>query len=141
MNGCENTKRAFTLIELLTVLAIIGVIASVVVVSLSSSREKSREANRIQAIGQISNAIQISRDQSTESYDTYSNTPAAQIGLQEYYPGDWDGITYVDNSNAMDNKNYCVYTQLLDGTYFVASGKGTGYRDSVPLITDCAPTG
>ena len=52
-------KKGFTLIELLVVIAIIGVLSSVVVISLTSAREKSRDARRMQDIAQIHRAIEL----------------------------------------------------------------------------------
>ena len=49
----------FTLIELLVVISIIGLLAAVVLVSLSSARAKSRDARRVADIHQIQNALEL----------------------------------------------------------------------------------
>ena len=73
----KNTKKGFTLIELLVVIAIIGILSSVVLASLSTARQKSRDAKRISDIGQIQLALELFFDAS----QTYpSTTPGAFTG-------------------------------------------------------------
>lgn len=52
-------QRGFTLIELLVVIAIIGLLASVVLVSLNSARAKSRDAKRASDIRQFASALEM----------------------------------------------------------------------------------
>ncbi len=52
-------SRGFTLIELLVVIAIIGILPSVVLVSLNSARAKARDSQRISDLKQISIALEL----------------------------------------------------------------------------------
>lgn len=52
-------KKGFTLLELLVVIAIIGVLSSVVIVSLSNAKAKARDAKRIQDLSQIKTALDL----------------------------------------------------------------------------------
>ncbi len=58
-----QSKRGFTLIELLVVIAIIGLLASVVLVSLNSTRKKARDTKRVADIDQIYKALNLYYDQ------------------------------------------------------------------------------
>jgi prepilin-type N-terminal cleavage/methylation domain-containing protein len=55
----KETKNGFTLIELLVVIAIIGLLASVVMVSLNKSRTSSRDAKRVTDMLTFQKAIQL----------------------------------------------------------------------------------
>lgn len=52
-------RHAFTLVELLVVIAVIGLLSAVAVVALSSTREKSRNTRRQADLVQISKALEL----------------------------------------------------------------------------------
>ncbi len=56
----KNFTRGFTLIELLVVIAIIGILASIVLVSLTSARAKGRDARRVTELQEMAKAIALS---------------------------------------------------------------------------------
>ncbi|MDD5589740.1 MAG: type II secretion system protein [Candidatus Portnoybacteria bacterium] len=58
----KGEKRGFTLIELLVVIAIIGILATIVLVSLNSARVKARDARRQSDIHQIALAMEMCYD-------------------------------------------------------------------------------
>lgn len=63
-----RSKRGFTLIELLVVVAIIGLLATIVALSLNSARSRARDARRVSDIRQIEAAMELYFANNKQSY-------------------------------------------------------------------------
>jgi len=70
----KNSTQGFTLIELLVVIAIIGILASVVLASLSDSRAAARDAARMSEAKQLQTALELYRN-NTGGYPCYNPSP------------------------------------------------------------------
>jgi len=92
MHTHVNNKKGFTLIELLVVVAIIGLLASVVVVSLGGARVGARDARRAADVAQLRTALELYASSNAGSY------PATLAGLAPTYipavPSDPTNIAY-----------------------------------------------
>lgn len=65
-------SKGFTLIELLVVVAIIGILATVVLASLSSARESARDAKRLSDIKTIQTALEMYANDNSGRYPATS---------------------------------------------------------------------
>jgi len=72
-----KNKKGFTLIELLVVVAILGLLATIVAVSLTSARARARDARRVSDIRQIELALEL-------YHAAHQQYPSSTVGVDPY---------------------------------------------------------
>ena len=148
----NKRKQGFTLIELLVVIAIIGILASIVLVSLTGARGKARDAARKSDIRQISLAMEMYYDDYA-GYPQITVTTAPRIDDSAYTPDylDWPQdpgggsdpcnsggeAEYCGYANSALASTYCVFAVLESGGSFAASEKGTSELTASPTSATC----
>jgi len=108
MKSAKARSAGFTLIELLVVVAIIGLLASIVLSSISSARAKARNVKRLEEVGSIIKALEL-----------MYNAEGHYVCSGGEYGNDPDFMSYlVDNHYLIDNPVDTIepssgYTPLL----------------------------
>jgi prepilin-type N-terminal cleavage/methylation domain-containing protein len=74
-----NNKKGFTLIELLVVIAIIGILSSVVLASLSTARNKAKDASARSELSSIRTQAEIYYGDHSSSYGTTGTDCTAAV--------------------------------------------------------------
>jgi len=113
----KKKTKGFTLIELLVVIAIIGLLASIVLVSLNNARQKARDSKRLSDIRQVALALELYADSNNAFYPTVVGCTA----------GNWSGAMTSCLEAIQSPMNPCsnavsymtkVPTDPRGGTYF-----------------------
>lgn len=140
-------KKGFTLIELLVVIAVIGMLSSIVLVSLGGVRKKARDARRQADLRQISSAMELAYDDSSAECGGEGAYPTSTTALSKICPTSGQYLNpfpanvppnpyvWVNNTVACTPSGsttpipagqwYCVYVQLeSENAWFVASQRG-----------------
>ena len=116
----NKNNKGFTLIELLVVIAIIGLLASMIMVGLSSSRTKGRDARRIADLKEVQNGLEI-------YYMKFGKYPTGMADWQDLKTAlSQTGISQVpsDPTNSDDDPTatyHYGYYSSQDGQHYVLS--------------------
>jgi prepilin-type N-terminal cleavage/methylation domain-containing protein len=163
MKKYTSYTRGFTLIELLVVIAIIGILSSVVLVSLNTARSKGKDARIQTEVSQIRAALETSYNGtaypnlvSSTAGNRYAAIPGAttnegiliaDIMTQQttpVYGADAAGVlvangTIVITKNATSpGQGYAIYAKLSTGVTCLASDGSTKTSDAT--YPTAAPT-
>jgi prepilin-type N-terminal cleavage/methylation domain-containing protein len=137
----KTFRKGFTLIELLVVIAIIGILASIVLVSLNQARARARDANRVSSLQEMAKFIAVNEDGSapTPFWDAASNGNAA-CQTSEYCSLASDTnppVALGVSSTTAIVTNFQLYIDPTAGTSTTACYGDTG-GPATPVGTPCA---
>ncbi len=111
----NSPRRGFTIIELVLVVAIIGILATIILAGLSTNQRTKRDAKRLADIRQLQAAIQL-------YYNAHNKFPAT--------PTDDDCISRADTTKGLGNTNCAVLSDA--GFTSAASSSGVIYMANIP---------
>jgi prepilin-type N-terminal cleavage/methylation domain-containing protein len=140
-----NWKLGFTMIELLIVMAIVGVLATLFVATYPNARRRARDAQRQSDIRQYQTALEKYANKNNGSYYPSSGTinikdQYSTLGLPASSPDDPGGTNrYKYNGNATQ---YVLWAQLEvsgAGFFIVCSNGSVGTAASAPGSPPACP--
>lgn len=107
-----KNKKAFTLIELLIVIAIIGILASLIIANLSTARARARDAQRKAHFSQLQSALEM-------YFDKNGQYPAA-----------------INNGTFTKNQEYSLCSTGFVSGSSCPAGSVTYAKFKVPIVYD-----
>jgi len=130
VNKDRNPKKAirFLIVGLvLPAIYIIGILASIVLVSLGGAREKAKDARIMADMSQLRSAIEIyyyDREEGFSGVDCFSTELSSICSDVKEYAGETPTIK-------SSTKNYCLYVKLPGGEYYCLTDVSSGRKTTI----------
>ena len=138
-NSSLARSHAFTLIELLTVIAIIGILAAILIPVVGSVRESARATNCTSNLRQIGTAMQVYAMENSvlpaaRNEDGYGNL------IYYWHRTIWEyvgydraslqvGVNYERNDSLMENIFHCPTTRMTDSHQLLTPASSQGNQE------------
>lgn len=143
-----KNQRGFTLIEILIVVAIIGILSSIIFVSINHAQSKSNYTRVLADMKQASSAIQSYTSVNNNIYPADVTLNVMPAGVSSYLPGGWPtspcGATYTYDYQNWD-VSICNSCPLCANGLVTITYRGTGdnlfYLDLVDFGASCTTRG
>ena len=109
----QKSSTGFTLIEIMVVIAIIALLASVVLVTLAAAKQKSRDAKRLADVRQLASAMELYFNDNTSFPATLGPLTPTYIKSLPTYPSPVDTPCIANNSTYSYTGSSNTYTLLF----------------------------
>ncbi len=136
-------KTGFTLIEILIVVSIIGLLASVVLVGLGGFRSRGRDARRVTDLKSLQNGVELYYARNNQYPNTLNDLLTASIGITKLPKDPASAANYFYSYMTADKQGYILAARLdsaAGDVIFNDSNQEAVVSNYTGTVTSCAPS-